>query len=65
MFFEVFLFVLFIKKRGLRGGGDFSHSKIILKKKRQRQIRVIMGSSSRDSCHELLKNLEVLPLQSQ
>jgi hypothetical protein len=24
-----------------------------------------MGSSSRDSCHELLKNLEVLPLLSQ
>ena len=24
-----------------------------------------MGSSSRDSCHEMFKNLEVLPLQSQ
>jgi hypothetical protein len=28
-------------------------------------IRVIMGSSSRDSCWELFKNFEVLPLQSQ
>jgi hypothetical protein len=28
-------------------------------------MRVIMGASSRDSCHKLFKNLEVMPLLSQ
>jgi hypothetical protein len=31
----------------------------------KRTIRVIIGSSSRDSCFDMFKNLEVLPLQFQ
>ena len=38
---------------------------LIVKLHKKRQIRVIMGSSSRHSCRELFKNLEVLPRQFQ
>jgi len=46
------------------GGGNSFHCKITFKIQK-RIIRVIMGSSSKDSCHELFKNLEVLPFKSQ
>jgi len=37
----------------------------ILYSNSKRIISIIMGSSSTDFCHGLLKNLEVLPLQYQ
>jgi hypothetical protein len=46
-------------------GGDSSHSKIIFKIQKTIIIGVVVGSSSRDACHELFKNSEVMPLQSQ
>jgi len=49
---------------GIILGCNSSHSKII-SKIQIKIIGVIMGSSSRDSCRELFKNLEVLPFKSQ
>jgi len=45
------------------GGGILLIAILYLNSKRI--IRIIMGSSSTDFCHGLLKNLEVLPLQFQ
>jgi len=47
------------------GRGVSSHCKIIFKIQKTIIVGVIVGSSSRDSCHEQFKNSEVMPLQSQ
>jgi len=69
MFLEVlrvtyFSYVHSVTLCGIILWGNSSYSKIIFKIQ-IRIIRVIMGSSSRDSYRELFKNLEVLPFKSQ
>jgi len=49
---------------GIIFGGNSVHSKYIFKIKK-RTTRVITNSGMRDSCHELFKNLQILPLASQ
>ena len=44
--------------------GNFAYSSNIFKIQK-RIIRIIMNARNRDSCHQLLKNLKILPLKSQ
>ena len=44
--------------------GNSSHS-IVIFKIQKRVIRIITKSGSRDSCRQLFKQMEILPLQSQ
>jgi len=57
----IYFYMFTIISYGIILGGNSSHSKIIFKT----QKRIIRFISTRDSCHELFKNLEVLPFQSQ
>jgi hypothetical protein len=53
-----------ILSHGIIFWGNSVHSKFILKIQK-RTIRVITSSGIRDSCHDLFKKLQILPLYSQ
>ena len=59
-----FSYVQSIILYGIILGGNSSRSKIIFKIQ-IRIIRFIVGSSSRDFCCELFRNLEILPFKSR
>jgi len=44
--------------------GNFEYSSTVFKIQK-RTIRIIMNGRNRDSCHQLFKNLNILPLKSQ
>jgi len=45
--------------------GEINHTVIRFSKSKKRVIRIITSSRMRDSCRELFKKLEILPLYSQ
>jgi len=59
-----FAYVHSIMSYGTIFGGNQPHSEKIFKIQK-RVIRIITNSSTRDSCRELFKKLEILPLCSQ
>jgi len=59
-----FAYVHSILSYGIILGGNQPHSEKIFKIQK-RVIRIITNSRARDSCRELFKKLEILPLDSQ
>ena len=59
-----FVYTHSIISNGIILGGNQPHSEKIFKIKK-RVIRIITNSRARDSCRELFKKLEILPLYSQ
>jgi biotin synthase-related radical SAM superfamily protein len=59
-----FAYIHSVMSYGIIFGGNQPYSDKIFKIKK-RVIRIITNSRMRDSCRELLKKLEILPLYSQ